>query len=698
MPSKTLCSKCLNGTLLRKNLGRFWPLWAVYAAVWLLVMPVNQFLTLFGVSARYVDSAAQLAARSADTLLKSGAEMGLWVAVISGCVFAMALFSYLYTARSVGMMHSFPIRREGLFLTNYLTGLTVFLATLIASGLLTAAVQAAAGVLVWKNIGLWFLCAAGQMLFFYSFAVFCAMFTGQVLAVPVFYAAWNAVAYVLDGTVQSFAGLFLYGYEGGGTPAWVQWLTPIYQLASRLQTTSEWNEALECSVNHRLEGLGTLGIYALAGAVFAVGALAVYRVRRSETAGDTVSIGWARQLFRFGVGLCAALTFGQWLYQLIWSEFFYAETGLHVLPLAVLCLVLLGLVGFYGAEMLLCKSFRVFRSGWKGAALTAALLVALGAGVGLDVTGVEARVPAVGEIQSLNFSIGGGSYVSGTVQDPETIQKFLELHQALIAGKDEELQREDYHRFNDADPAGGNWSSAWISLTYNLGNTSLRRSYQVEYLYSELEEPDSLIARTAALACEPAVQRAGLVDYYAAAEETRDTMEDMMETLVAGEMDYVRTVYGDGWEGSTYPFEESVAREVLAAVLRDVDAGRAGQTMFAKNSMDQVYENDLTFRYRDREGNIRYVCRVSISTAYTETLAALRQYGIVTDSRPLMTRGELNRMQDAGGGLPNLKATENYAGAARVPEDISGTVVYENPDTGEQVLMLSGDGETEAAD
>ena len=31
---------------------------------------------------------------------------------------ALAVWSYLYSARSVGLMHTLPIRREGIFLTN----------------------------------------------------------------------------------------------------------------------------------------------------------------------------------------------------------------------------------------------------------------------------------------------------------------------------------------------------------------------------------------------------------------------------------------------------------------------------------------------------------------------------------------------------------------------------------------------------
>lgn len=122
MRSKT---SCFNGTLLRKDLCRFWPLWCAYLAVWLVAVPLNQFLTLFGTSVRYY-TPIQLVDAAVSNLLSMGTEMGLWMGLVFGCFFAMALFSYLCSARSVGMMHSFPIRREGLFFTHYLAGCIVF--------------------------------------------------------------------------------------------------------------------------------------------------------------------------------------------------------------------------------------------------------------------------------------------------------------------------------------------------------------------------------------------------------------------------------------------------------------------------------------------------------------------------------------------------------------------------------------------
>ena len=34
-------TSCFNVTLYKKNLARFWPLWALYTLAWLLVLPVS---------------------------------------------------------------------------------------------------------------------------------------------------------------------------------------------------------------------------------------------------------------------------------------------------------------------------------------------------------------------------------------------------------------------------------------------------------------------------------------------------------------------------------------------------------------------------------------------------------------------------------------------------------------------------------
>lgn len=192
MQSKT---SFFNGTLFRKNLTRFWPLWAVYAAAWLLAGPVTRFVTAFG---RYAEpDSARRTAQLLRDLLETWADFGLASAVVGGVLFAMALFSYLTVPRAAGLFHSLPIRRESLFFTNYLTGLLVAAAVQLSAAALEAAVLLAAGAMAFPAWVGALACGLGQMLFFYSFAVLCAAFTGQILMVPVLYGVLNVLVYSL---------------------------------------------------------------------------------------------------------------------------------------------------------------------------------------------------------------------------------------------------------------------------------------------------------------------------------------------------------------------------------------------------------------------------------------------------------------------------------------------------------------------
>ena len=150
-----------------------------------------------------------------------------------------------------------------------------------------------------------------------------SMFTGQILAIPVFYAILNVLVIGAEWLVRTFAGLFLYGIDGsGGYSETSLWLSPAVYLYQKLQTSLEW--AADGNVSRvylNPDGLQGVWVFAAAGAVLAVLALAAYRRRRSEAAGDTVSVGWAKPVFKYGVAVCAALGLGQGLYFLTWGQY-----------------------------------------------------------------------------------------------------------------------------------------------------------------------------------------------------------------------------------------------------------------------------------------------------------------------------------------------------------------------------------------
>ena len=215
-----------NGTLYKKAFLRFWPIWALYGAQWLLLLPLP-FLTaaLRGGNPGLTDMTSYLTNMAQDAPLEV-LVFGTMSAAVAGVVCAMAVFSYLYTSRSACMMHALPVRREALFASHYLAGLSFLLLPHLAVYLLTLAVEAALGCLELWPLTQWLLVQSGACLFFYSFAVFCAMFTGHLVALPLFYGILNFLAWIVTNLVEGVCYEFLFGFQrfpdaavGGGVLA-----------------------------------------------------------------------------------------------------------------------------------------------------------------------------------------------------------------------------------------------------------------------------------------------------------------------------------------------------------------------------------------------------------------------------------------------------------------------------------------------
>lgn len=632
MQSKTLSFKGLfSPALFRNNLSRFWPLWAIYLAVYLITMPTAQFLILFGHERQWTEQMilSQNALKQVLSMTKFGA---MTVSLIFGCLFAMALYAYLTTARSVGFFHALPVRREGLFLTHYLTGISVFLSVHMIAALLTLAVWGAAGLTDFLAIWNWFLSATGQMLFFYSFAVFCAMFSGQILAMPVFYGIFNVLATGLMLLYNLLCEMAFYGWSNFSYPDIVLWLSPAVNLINNYKAFWQFSSDDVFSVNADVihQYLVTVGIYALAGIVLAVFSWFVCQRRKSESAGEIVTIDWAKPIFRYGVGVCAALSLGQLLYEILWDAF--GGNSNVSIPVLTLCMLFPGMVGYFAAEMLLQKSFRVLKRGWKGAMALAAALILLCVSFPLDLLGIQKRVPTADNVDNLSFSIYGEDGINGNTTDPELVERFINLHQLVAQEKPQ------------YDWWGDDTHTASVRLDYTLKTgKKLSRTYNFTYAEQEVTESGSVMSMLQSLCMDPDVAKANLNEW----------LLNSVERLTSAEL----MVYQYGkdlpiGEEKNFSFNADTARKLLDALEQDMQAGHVGKDIFNEKARNEnTYVMDLVFYYRmknttteDRNSNNTY--SLQFSRNHTFLLKALKEVGVNTDQ--LRTFAQQDAMTDGG--------------------------------------------------
>lgn len=408
-------------TLFRSQLKHTWPLWLGYTALWLFLVPVMLFSELSAYQGGYS------AADASYLLLNTGVRGGIFISFFFGLFFAMLAFSHLTQSRATNGFHALPVRRETIFLTAYLTGLFCQLSTILVTFLLGAAVSAPLHLSFWSVTGAAMGSAMLEAVFFYSFAVLCMMMTGQILAAPVFYFVGNILVPGMEYLLRNFAGNFLYGYSGHTDVALGFLSPPLYMypevdIASIETCESDSYYVTAYALEHR--SFMILAAYALAGLVIALIALLLYRTRKSEMTGSTVAFPWATPIFKYGVAFCTAVALGQFLYYFLFGQ--YRSSGNDSLPGMILCMAAAGLVGYFVAEMLIKKSFRVFRAGAKGAAIVALALVLLGVAMSFDLTGYEKHVPDESEIESVYYTFSGMTNV--TTDNADTIRRLTAAH------------------------------------------------------------------------------------------------------------------------------------------------------------------------------------------------------------------------------------------------------------------------------
>lgn len=444
--------------LSRNILSRFWPLWLLYLGALLVQLPVavSGYLAQ-GISARY----------TMECILQLSVDVAGY-AMIASLLSVMAAFSYLYSKRSCSLINALPLRRDTAFVTACLTGLLPLLLAEALTWLISLGIFAGNESVRTEWLNSWLLAALLSTLASYGFGVFCAMLTGHILVLPVLFLVLNVAVYVMESMVQMVLDMLVYGYEGGVS---ISRLSPLPYAGKALRVIADpASGSLE--PEFILLGLDSLAVYAVAGVLFIVPALLLYRRRKMERAGDVVAIKALEPVFKYCASVYAALGLGA-----LPAETMDNTLGSGLLGSAVLALTLVlgAALGYYAAEMLLQKSLRVFRSRMRGLFIVWAVLLLGVAVVEFDLTGYERRVPETKEIQSVVL-VNDGTVTA----DAESIELTRKIHQTAI-------DNEEHNRQTDA--------AGFIHIRYELKDgSSLGRSYWVDGSLEWIENGNSEFA------------------------------------------------------------------------------------------------------------------------------------------------------------------------------------------------------------
>lgn len=621
-----------NSTLYRKTMLRFWPLWAAYGLMWLYLVPfnlLNNYFSMRGAQTSSVELANRLVEYARD--IPNTLKFGVFVACGYGVLCAMAVFGYLYNNRSACMMHALPLRRETLFGTQYLAGLSfALLPNLVVAGITLAVELPLVAQKCWgtslASLGIWLLVQSGVCLFFFSFASFCAMFTGHILALPAFYGILNMLAYAIYVLITGVLNDFFFGFSvhSGQGSALTQILTPIWPLTEAVEwdpvqetvngmtaTTGEWH----------LLNPGVVAAYAAAGVVLAVLALLVYRQRQVESAGDVVSVRLVRPIFLYGVAFCSGLCFG------VYTVAFFGWR--NRLSLAV-CVVVWAVVGYFVARMLLCKSFRVLKY-WKGAAVSFVAMTVLCVACLTDVMGITAWVPQADEVASItvvdyriSYPYDSGNSTRVNVTDREQIAQIVALHQAIVD------HRDTVDTSSSRYQGGEEYTRLDVEYALTDGRAVRRCYFDIPICAEDLNTEGTVTWALNQIA------------------QNRDAVEDMYDfdrfeeyRLVEAYLDRAGTQRGQTETDTNEPFylegaSNAQLKELWQAVRADFDAGTIGMRYLFDDQQRQenTYVTDLVFVFEvpsrnsvsDAMESYSTDLRITLTPNAENTLAWLTQY------------------------------------------------------------------------
>ncbi|MBS5688979.1 MAG: ABC transporter permease [Firmicutes bacterium] len=421
-----------NAGLFRSTLRRFWPLWTIHFAGWLLFLPVLTLMNNLG---------PNKSTKFIFTICESAVFASSVVAFIMAILAAMAVFSFMYSSRSTGLIASLPVRREAIFGSAWLGGVFAVLASNLVIALLTFLFSLDATIntaLAFKAAFTWLGVYSMQFILFYGIASLTAVMTGSIAVLPILYIIFNFLAVGMESIIRLDFSCLIWGMSNGSFDCVLDFLSPLVYMVGSFVPDVEYNTPYvadtlgslldrECVAVTYSHWLPTV-IYCLVGLIFSAAALMVFRKRRMESAGDVVAVRCMHPVFKYGVTVCSALCGGLLLYTVLFALFESRSASVFIM---ILSMIIFAFIGYFGAKMLLEKSFHVFRGSWVGFIVVCCLCAVFTLCCDLDVCGIGAYVPKEGSIKSITV------YQTGSVEDPAIIENYRQLHEKIVSYKDE---------------------------------------------------------------------------------------------------------------------------------------------------------------------------------------------------------------------------------------------------------------------
>ena len=427
-----------NRTIFRKNITRFAPVWALYSAFLLMLM------ILLAVD----NNSFYFTSNIADSITP--------FAIANFCyalICAQLLFGDLYNSRMCNALHAMPLRREDWFVTNVVTGLVFSLVPNTAFAVICLPLAQELMAVPF----LWLAAVTLQYLFFFSSAVLAAYCVGNRFAMALVYSIINGFSLIAYWLVETLYAPLMYGVIIREDI--FQVLSPVVNMiADKQYVEVEKLGGYAFARWYIGEGWGYLGICTAIGVGLLALALAAYRKRDLECAGDFVTIRWLSPVFLVLYTLCGGACCNAFFTLFIGEESYFF-------------LILGFVIGFFTGRMLLERTVRIFNKHTFLGFFAFILAFSLSfLAVKVDLFGISSWIPKTNRIQSVSIQTGGSYHYNDGVSNMRhkaQIEDVLMIHRHGVENRMEG---------SDGEP------DVRLFITYHMKDGSQRkREYYINH-------------------------------------------------------------------------------------------------------------------------------------------------------------------------------------------------------------------------
>lgn len=579
--------KYFNGTVLKKDVTRFAPVWGLYTIFMLLFL----FFIWDVERGRF--------ATNAPFIMQF---MGVVNMVYAGLT-AILLFGDLFQSRMCNALHAMPMRREGWFLTHLTAGMLFCVVPNLIGALLASVIMSQLSFLAYVWLGQ----AVLTYLFFFGVAAFSCMCAGNRLGAIAVYTIINFFAVLVTFLVQMLYIPLLWGVQLDLNTCYN--LSPVVAFTQSTFVDVDYDHMTQLVhfVGYETSAWLYLFVAAAVGAVLLGLSVLLYRKRNLESAGDFISWKPVAPVFMVLYSLCV----GTVLY-------FIAESigsGARLLFLGI------GLiVGYFTGQMLLSRRVNVFNKKvvCQFVILAATILLSL-AITRLDPVGITRYVPEAEDVAQVKIS----PYNSWSFRDG---QQNIILTETEDVGEITKMHREIIRMKPGAD-------GMIVNLQYVL--KSGQRVHRLYHVYPDSDWGKTLKGYYSDPACvfgtedlEKMLENTVMIEGWPYYDESglpyvSVVLENSAREVYYGELDNKAgehaKVYGLLTEKRFN--QEPVVRGLVEAIQKDCAEGKMAQVWDYHSLEDEV--GYLAFDYYDETGELdRQV--VNIYTSSANTIAYLK--------------------------------------------------------------------------